>query len=119
VPQNAAAGVLLQELRDDDGIVRDRVRRYTGLDESNQEIVQILDRDRLERTVGEGIHEVLEDGSVLAVRAGFLQRVDLVEVCGAAAQADARCRPVWGTAPQPGDSREPGLRSGAACDGAP
>jgi hypothetical protein len=77
-------GLALEELRDDDHVVKNRLGRDVLLfQERDNEVVQILSRDGLDRGFhGEVLEKALQNRPVLAHRVRFLQRFDLAQGSG-------------------------------------
>src|ERR1700674_4534287 len=72
----------LEKLRDDDGVVQDRVGSQAVIFlESHDEARQIVTGDRVDRdAVAEELPEAVEHGFVFAMSVGLFQRVDLLQV---------------------------------------
>ncbi len=80
LPHDPASTVALEELGNDDDVVKNCVRLHPTLFQVNNEVVQFLGRDALERAVVKGIAESIEHGLILAVGVRFLESVDLIEM---------------------------------------
>ena len=61
-------------------VVKNCVRFHAALFQVNNEVVQFLGRDALERAVVKVVRRIEGDGLVLPVRVRFLQGLDLVEI---------------------------------------
>ena len=80
MPHDPASTVALEELGNDDDVVKNCVRLHPTLFQVNNEVVQFLGRDALERAVVKGIAESIEHGLILAAGVRFLESVDLIEM---------------------------------------
>src|SRR6202163_4247004 len=80
LPHDPASTVALEELGNDDDVVKNSVRLHSTLFQVNNEVVQFLGRDALKRAIVKGIAESIEHGLILAVRVRFLESVDLIEM---------------------------------------
>src|SRR5579862_71294 len=72
----------LEKLRDDDGVVQDRIGSQAMIFlESHDEARQIVTGDRVDRSaVAEELPEAVEYGFIFAMSVGLFQRIDLLQV---------------------------------------
>src|SRR5579862_4868240 len=81
----------LEKLRDDDGVVQDRIGSQAMIFlEGHDEARQIVTGDRVDRTaVAEELPEAVEHGFIFAMSVGLFQRIDLLQVFS---DGDVQCR---------------------------
>src|SRR6266849_2580383 len=72
----------LEKLRDDDGVVQDRVGSQSMISlEGDDEACQIVTGNRVDRAaVAEELTEAVEHGFIFAMSVGLFQRFDLLQV---------------------------------------
>src|SRR5579862_9159217 len=81
----------LEKLRDDDGVVQDRIRSQAMIFlERHDEARQVVTGDRVDRdAVTEELPEAVEHGFIFAMSVGLFQRCDLLLVFS---DGDVQCR---------------------------
>ena len=80
VRRDTTPPVALEELRDDDHVLEDRIRLHPALLEMHHEAVQLIDGDGFEYAIAETLGEPVENRLVLAIGVGLLERLNLVEI---------------------------------------
>src|SRR5260370_31135379 len=80
--RDPAPAMALEKLRDDDRVVQDGVGSQAMIFlEGHDEASQIVAGDRVDRdAVAEELSEAVEHGFIFAMRVGFFQRIDLLQV---------------------------------------